>query len=74
MSDSTPTHFVDLHGSWGFSVDDLWPDGDAPDPATDADALRVVREYIQRHGVMGFLADWNLNRDLTVTVDGEEAT
>jgi hypothetical protein len=74
MADAAPTHFVDLRGSWAFSVDELWPEGDAPDPVTDADALDRVYRYIDKHGMIGFLRDWNLWRDLEVTVDGEVAS
>lgn len=59
-----------LEGAHDLTVEEIWPDGDAPENPTLADVIAVV----QKHGNGGPLRlarDWNLA--FTLCVDGEEA-
>lgn len=49
-----------------FSVDEIWPDGDAPENPTVEDVIEVIR---QSRGPSRFISDWSI--DLYVEVDGK---
>lgn len=53
-----------------LSVDEAWPDGDAPDNPTAADVINAM----QKSGSMSrMLSDWGLDTDRIVTVrDGAD--
>jgi hypothetical protein len=53
-----------------LSVDEIWPDGDAPENPTVEDAKEVFLSYCYDHDILGGLEEWNLaidKHDLTVT-------
>ena len=60
MSDGT-TIFVTAEGNWDFEVEDVWPDGDAPEHVT-AEAIREVLEKDR-----SWLDD--LRRDVSISID-----
>lgn len=47
---------------FSFDVDEIWPDGDAPDNPTEDDVWEVIREC---GGVAKILADWDLDDCIT---------
>lgn len=54
---------IDL-GSTSLAVQDVWPDGDAPENPSAEDVATVMREYGGLHGV---ITGWNLVTELTIT-------
>lgn len=61
-------HFSITHYS-SLSVEEIWPDGDAPENPTVDDVLKVIEKY---GGKMRVLSDWNLDADLDLDVsDGK---
>jgi len=48
-----------------FAIDDIWPDGDAPENPTEEDVADAMRNY-------GFnlIRDWNLDDGLEVWING----
>lgn len=59
-------HF-EVGDSVNLSVDEIWPDGDAPEDPTVEDVLEVVR----RVGAYDLQREWGF--DFHVAVDGREA-
>lgn len=55
---------LEVSGSWSFAIDDLWPDGDAPEPITAA----AVVELLKRDGLRNVLRAWCLEPDLEYEV------
>lgn len=55
-------------GTSDLSTDEVWPDGDAPDPVFPGDVYRVLHGM----GIMDLLRDWDLRDDMTceVRLDG----
>jgi hypothetical protein len=43
-----------------LSIDDIWPDGDAPEDPTPEDAREVFLNYCCDHDILGGLESWNL--------------
>ena len=65
-SDGKTRFSLDYSGSAVLTVDELWPDGDAPENFTEDD----VRELIDDHGgPVAILRDWSMDDclDLHVT-------
>ena len=62
------TFYLFVSGDYNCGVEGFWPDGDAPENATDEDAAKVVREYIEANGISRFMSDWSLEHDLQVSV------
>lgn len=67
MSDKTFHIIFDGHVT--FSVDDVWPDGDAPDNPTADDVAEVMRSTGEKWLVM---REWGLNQFVNVSVDHVE--
>ena len=59
-----PGFIIDLHGSWDLAVEDIWPDGDAPENPTAEMVAQRMRDY----GPMMFtLREWCLEpQEVTV--------
>ncbi len=49
-----------------LTVDEIWPDGDAPENPTVDDVAEAIR--VDCGGVVGLLSDWQLADDTTVSV------
>lgn len=63
-----PTWFeVTFSGSFRLAIDEVWPNGDAPEKPTPAD---VVRKMMKEGSKTRLLDDWNLGDDLTIIVSG----
>lgn len=72
QSDS-PTPKRGFHLEWGgeayLTLDEIWPDGNAPENPTREDVIAVM----QRSGSLGrLLQDWNLEVE-GVDVDGRDS-
>jgi hypothetical protein len=55
----------DLSGYARLSVDDIWPDGDAPEDPTVADVEELIKKCGGKYRV---IRDWDLDDDLDLTV------
>lgn len=53
---------VSIEGAWSLEVDEIWPDGDAPDNPTVDDVRKVMPSHVNR-----LITDWNLVPEVTVT-------
>lgn len=51
-----------------FDLDQIWPDGDAPENPTAEDVARVVRA---EGGVLAVLRDWGVEDHLELTISGD---
>jgi hypothetical protein len=56
-----------VRGEVSVSVDDIWPDGDAPENPTAAD---VQREIDKSRDLATALLYWNLDEDLELVAAG----
>ena len=61
--------YVTISADFELSVEDVWPDGDAPENPTADDVAQVMRDGGSCRTV---LRDWNLDDDYVVAVDGVE--
>ena len=66
------TFTFEFSGDVTLSVDEIWPDGDAPEDPT----LQDVLKQIENTGHFGsdkhaLLDDWNLEKDLNITISDE---
>jgi len=69
MSEQVEQKFaVDIDGAVTLTVEEVWPDGDAPDNPTAEDVAKRMRGCGSLKDV---IYDWNL--PATITVDGVEA-
>lgn len=50
-----------------LDLEQIWPDGDAPENPTAEDVAKVVEEA---GGVHGVLRDWSLDDHLDLMIDG----
>lgn len=57
--------FVDIEASVVLGLDDIWPDGDAPENPTAEDVAALMRKCGSKHRV---LDEWDLVGELTITV------
>ena len=57
---------IDFYETWGLV--EFWPDGDAPDNPTVDDAIARIKES---GSVLDWMRDWNVDRGLTVSVNGK---
>lgn len=48
-----------------FSIEQLWPDGDAPENPTVKDVLELIEDC---GGLGQIISDWNLERDMGLSV------
>lgn len=56
--------------NYDYSIDELWPDGDAPENPTVQDVVDLIK---QCGGVRQVLHDWDMDRYLECTIkDGNE--
>ena len=56
---------ITLEADSAFTIDECWPDGDAPDHPT---AEQVI-DRLKSHGsILSAIADWGIDDNLTVTV------
>lgn len=59
---SKKTFGISLEGEEYLTVDQIWPNGDAPDNPTIEDVEDVLSEY----SPLDLVKDWNLRLDVTV--------
>lgn len=59
---SRNSFMVTLEGDHALTVDQIWPDGDAPENPTSEDVEMVLAEY----SVLELIRDWNLEFDIFV--------
>ena len=66
---------ITIGGSVNLQPRYFWNDSPVNDhaDASAADCATEVRKYIESHGLTNFLADWELETDVTVHVGGEQA-
>lgn len=57
------TFYIDIAGYYPLTVEDIWPDGNAPENPTDEDVAVRMREY---GDVFTTLRDWNLRPEVSV--------
>ena len=53
---------ITLQGDHSLTVEEIWPDGDAPDNPTDADVVAVLKKY----SLSDLISDWNCGCDVMV--------
>lgn len=61
------TFNVHIESDMALTVNEIWPDGDAPFNPTTEDVVRVMEAAGSKRSV---LRDWELLQDVTVDVDG----
>lgn len=68
-----PVFNVDISGYLTLTVDEIWPDGDAPENPTVEDVARVIEDC---GGLRDVLRDWSLDDGLTMDIraDGKRVT
>lgn len=49
-----------------LAVNEIWPDGDAPENPTAEDVAKAIRKYVN---VYDFIRSWNLDTALMVSVE-----
>jgi hypothetical protein len=60
-----PVFYVDLHGPAALTVDEVWPDGDAPENPTPADVVAAMRRSAgSAHATVD---QWNLLDSIEVS-------
>lgn len=60
-----PTVFIEFSGDVALAIEDIWPDGDAPEEITP----EVVAELMRQAGSkMNVLREWALTSELVVRV------
>lgn len=65
MTTETKTFRVEIDGMVDLTVEEVWPDGDAPENPTVGDVAKRIRNYGSPDRV---IRDWNL--PTTISVDG----
>lgn len=58
---------VGVENDFGMTVDEIWPDGDAPENPTTEDVLERMATY---GSLFRLIREWSLDADLDVTVNG----
>jgi hypothetical protein len=69
MNKSSKRFTFEIGTTLDLSADDIWPDGDAPDEPTVDDVLAVIK---QCGGARRILSDWDLDRDIDITVSDDK--
>ena len=70
MSDSPKVFNFSIQADINLTVEQIWPDGDAPENPTVDDVLAVIKH---NGGKDRILRDWSLMDDLDLTVsDGKD--
>lgn len=69
MNTSKKTFEFHISTTKYLDVDEIWPDGDAPENPTREDVIAVIK---QCGGPKNVIPDWDLNYDLVLEVDGVE--
>lgn len=54
---------IDIFFVYRISVDEVWPDGDAPPDPTAQDVIEVINNH---GGPVQIITDWDLDADLNV--------
>lgn len=68
MSDKKNIGFnFQIEASLYLSVDEIWPDGDAPENPTADDVAQVIE---QCGGLRAVIRDWDLDQHVSLTIDG----
>lgn len=57
-----------VDGAYSLTVDEIWPDGDAPENPSVQDVIAKVKSDCS--SVYELIREWNLDQDLTVDVNG----
>lgn len=60
----------DFNGHAVLSVDEIWPDGDAPENPTAEDVQKMIEGMYFSMG--GFLSDWNLDDVISLNITGRD--
>jgi hypothetical protein len=68
MTEPNTGFSVDL-GSAYLTIDEVWPDGDAPENPTAQDVIEVMRQTSLRAYVIA--SEWNLLDGIEVTGNGD---
>lgn len=68
MSDKQKTFTITVEGSYTLTVDEIWPDGDAPENPTREDVAAAMKKSC--HSTYQLMRDWNLDDGMCVDVDG----
>lgn len=64
-----PTFHFSISADVSLEVEDIWPDGDAPENPTVDDVVKVIE---QCGGKMRVIEDWDLDDDLMLDIsDGK---
>lgn len=66
MADDDTAFFITFSGGTMVRLDEVWPDGDAPESPTSADVIEVMKKSGSKPDL---LYDWSLADDLEITVD-----
>jgi len=71
MNKSTKSFNFSIYTDVVLTVDEIWPDGNAPENPTVADVVAVIDNC---GGTRSVLRDWDLDNDLTLTIsDGKDS-
>ena len=62
----TKYFYIDIEGSHRLSVDDIWPDGDAPEDLTEEDVKALINNLATSDEASYLIEEWNLYCDVTV--------
>lgn len=68
--DAPTTITIAIEAFHDLTVEQVWPDGDAPDAPTADDVMALL----QRHGLWHGLRDWSLGFEVTITVNAPNPT
>lgn len=63
----TQGFLVSFRGGCGLTIDEVWPDGGAPENPTAQDVIKVMQS--SSFNKRALLADWALDDDLTIHVE-----
>jgi hypothetical protein len=61
--------YVNLTGDYSLTIEDIWPDGDAPENPTAEDVIKAMKET-SGSSVSRLMGDWGF--EVEVTVDGKK--
>jgi len=67
MADNEKRFILDMNLSVTLSIQQIWPDGDAPENPTAADVIAAIKES-DEFSPLEALRDWNLDDDVQLTV------
>jgi hypothetical protein len=65
VSTKSKTFYFQFERTIELSIDDIWPDGDAPDNPTVMDVVSVVNDC---GGALDVFRDWDLDSEIELTI------